>query len=296
MRKCFVKQIAFPTNALKFGALLPPLKIAEKYRPWITASLASLIVGMVMLILDLLFPKGGAIWRNWLSEHSTLTYFCEPASIKALFRHKVDTYSNLGFLFVGVLLFAFGKQDQKLSFKASGFAVIHPIWSKSFGIALMLTFAGSTFFHASLTLSGEVFDLAGVYAAALLPGFFNLHRIQSLRMQKHLPAQPFLITWIAFWILSSLLIFTVSSRIVVGSSLFLIGGTGFYLFLNVKAKSGWGYGIGSVILTTIAASFFVMDILKVGCDPKSWFQAHGMWHLMAASASALYYGFMRKLQ
>jgi hypothetical protein len=193
-------------------------------------------------------------------------------------------------------MWGYARRDQVQNLPNPGFGIIHPIWSKAFGTALFCTFLGSTFFHASLTLSGEALDLAGVYAAALLPGFFNLHRIQSLRKRRRLPAKPFLLAWLAFWLISSLLIFTVSSRIVVGTSLLLIGGTGFYLFLKVHARRGWGFGASSVGLTLVAAMFFVMDIQKVGCDPGSWYQAHGLWHLMAAMASGLYYAFMRRLQ
>ncbi len=236
------------------------------------------------------------MWRNWFTEHNTLVYFCEPASIKELFRHKVDTYTNLGFFFLGILVFAYGKLDQKMNNPQTGFAVIHPSWSIWFGLALISTFVGSTFFHASLTWWGEIFDLIGVYAAALLPGFFNLHRIQSLKKQKRLPARSFLVAWALFWLLSSLLIFTVSSRVVMGGSMLLIGATGFYLFLQVKARRAWAFGASSLVLTFIAASFFVMDVKKVGCDPVSWYQAHGTWHLLAALASGMYYAFMRQLQ
>jgi hypothetical protein len=250
--------------------------------------------------VDLAFPAGATIWTGWVTEQETLVYFCEPATVDAVFRHKVDTYTNLGFFFWGVLVLAFGWMDRKAqqagnSMAGNRFLATHPIWSLWFGMALLGTFAGSTFFHASLTREGEFLDLAGVYAAALLPGFFNLHRLVSLWARRLLPAWPFLLAWGLIWLLTSLLIFRLSSRVVVPGALVLIGLTGFLLWLQVHPRRGWGFAGGSAGLTALAATFFVFDIQKVGCDPGSWYQAHGIWHLIIAAAAGAYYGFMRRV-
>lgn len=246
-----------------------------------------------MVALDLAFPHGGLMWRDWVTERNTLVYFCEPATVEALFRHKVDTYTNLGFFFFGSLMLAFARRDRRV--EAGGFAMVHSVWSVWFGLALLSTFVGSTLFHASLTRSGEALDLAGVYAAALLPGFFNVHRLGRLWLKRRIPAAPFLIAWGIFWLGTSLFIFRLSSRIVVPSGIALIGITGFLLWLRVHPRNGWWYAAGSLTLTALAATFFIFDILKVGCDPGSWYQAHGLWHVLAASAAGAYYGFMRRL-
>ena len=268
---------------------LSPLK-----KPWLIAALATLVMGLVMAALDLGLPQGGELWRGWVQEHSTLVYFCEPASIAAFFRQKIDTYTNLGFFFAGSLMLVYARVDRRQA--ATGFAIVHPQWSRCFGLALLMTFAGSSLFHASLTRSGEALDLAGTYAAVLLPGFFNLHRLFSLWQRRHLPAWPFLLAWMLIWLLSSLLIFRLSSRVVVPFGLGLIGITGFILFWTVHPRRGWWFAGSSIVLTVSAGTFFVMDIEKVGCDPGGWYQAHGLWHLLGAAASASYYGFMRRLQ
>jgi hypothetical protein len=46
----------------------------------------------------------------------------------------------------------------------------------------------------------------------------------------------------------------------------------------------------------MAATFFVFDIRKVGCDPESWYQAHALWHLLSGAAAFTYYGFMRRIE
>jgi hypothetical protein len=262
--------------------------------PWAVAFLATVIMGLLMALVDLALPHGGDFWRDWVTEHSTIVYFCEPASVMAFFRQKVDVYTNLGFFFVGALLLAYARSDRDSS--VGGFAVVHAAWSRWFGLALWMTFAGSSLFHASLTRSGEALDLAGTYATALLPGFFNLHRLWSLGLRRRLPPWPFVTAWLLIWLTASLLIFRVSSRVVVPSGLLLIGITGFLLFLKVHPRRGWWFAGSSVVLTVLAASFFVMDIRRVGCDPGGWYQAHGVWHLLAAGAAGTYYGFMRRLQ
>jgi hypothetical protein len=256
--------------------------------------LATLVMGLVMAALDLGLPGGGAFWRDWVTEHSTLIYFCEPASVEAFFRQKIDTYTNLAFFFAGCLLLGFARRDRDST--SSGFAVVHPQWSIWFGWAMIATFAGSSLFHASLTRSGEALDLAGTYATALLPGFFNVHRVFSMGMRRRLPSRPFVGAWLVVWLVCSLLIFRLSSRVVVPSGLLLIGVSGFILFWKVKPRRGWWFAGSSIALTVLAATFFVMDIQKVGCDPSGWYQAHGLWHILSASAALCYYGFMRRLE
>lgn len=261
--------------------------------PWLVALVATLLMGLAMCLADLALPRGGDIWRDWVTEHSTLVYFCEPATIEALLRQKVDTYTNLGFFFVGALLLGYARADRGAV--AGGFAGAHPQWSRWFGIALCMTFAGSSLFHASLTRSGEALDLAGTYAAALLPGFFNLHRLWSLVTRRRLPTWPFISAWLAVWLTCSLLIFTLSSRVVVPGGLLLIGLTGFALWLKLRPRRGWYWAASSILLTVLAGLFFVLDIQKIGCDPQGLYQAHGLWHLLAAAAAGVYYGFMRRV-
>jgi hypothetical protein len=278
-------------------------------RPFTVAAVAMLAMGLAMVAVDGAFPAGGNIWKEWVTEQSTLVYFCEPASVEAVFRHKVDTYTNLGFFFWAVVVLVFGQMDRRRgvggvettqsverNLSHTPFVAGHPIWSTAFGLAMLSTFLGSTFFHASLTRDGEMFDLAGVYAAALLPGFFNVHRLVSLWKRRRIPAWPFLVAWGVAWLVTSLLIFRLSSRVVVPGGLVLIGLTGFLLWLQIRPRRGWWFAGGSVILTAVAAVFFVLDIRKVGCDPGSWYQAHGIWHLVIAGAAGAYYGFMRKLE
>ncbi len=251
-------------------------------------------MGLLMALLDRAFPQGGSLWRDWVTEQSTLVYFCEPATIEALFRQKVDTYSNLGFFFIAMVMFAYARADRRES--RDGFASVHPIWSTWYGVASLATFLGSTLFHASLTRSGEAMDLAGVYAAVLLPGFFNLHRIGTLWKRQRIAAWPFLLVWSIVWITSSVLIFTVSSRVIVLAGLLLIGISGFVLWLRVRPRKGWWFAGSSILVTAMAATFFVFDIRKVGCDPESWYQAHALWHLLSGAAAFTYYGFMRRIE
>jgi hypothetical protein len=279
-------------KVLSWRPMLAPL---PKYfsSPWSIAFLSTCLVLIGMAVLDWAFPNGGSLWNGLITEHETLVYFCEPTVIEALFRQKVDTYSNVGFFFLGILVLAYAWQDHGNT--SGGFATSVRSWSYFYGIALLTTFAGSTFFHASLTRIGEATDLAGVYAAVLMPGFFNLHRVACFLKQRRLPSWPFLAVWAVVWIVCSLLIFRLSSRVVAPSGLLLIGLSGFFLFLKVKPRKGWGFAASSVVMTFVAATFFVFDIQKTGCEPNSIWQAHSIWHLLAACAAGLYYGFMRRL-
>lgn len=44
----------------------------------------------------------------------------------------------------------------------------------------------------------------------------------------------------------------------------------------------------SILVLAFSFGLFIMDELKIGCEPKSWFQLHSLWHLGTAVSLYLY--------
>lgn len=259
--------------------------------PFYQAILLSLIMLGVMAGLDIGFPEGGVFWDQFFTERSTLDYFCETSTPKALFRHKVNTYSNIGYFLAGTWTLLRGLRDRKRG--GQTYLRRHPEWSILFGLACYLVFAGSTLFHAGLTVWTEWADLAGVYAVALAIGFLNLHRLQGLWLRRHTASWPFIMLYFLTWIAACATIFSVKSwYLVLGAFAIIALGGAAILWATASGRAKWWF-VASMGFTLIAVGFFAADINRIGCDPHFWIQQHSNWHLGAATAFILYYRFVR---
>jgi hypothetical protein len=260
-------------------------------RPFFQALLASLIVLGLLIGLDLGFPKGGSFWDQYFTEESTIDFFCEASSREALFRHKVNTYSNIFYFLAGAWGIIKGLRDIRRGGRT--FLRRHPVWSLLYGSSAVLVFLGSTLFHAGLTVWTEWADLAGVYAIALTLGCMTLHRVRGLMLRQHTPAWPFVALYFVLWGLACASIFTVKSWYLVLGTIAVIGIGGYLIhrFTAPGKTSRWFFA--SMAFTALAVAFFAADIRRIGCDPQAWIQPHGLWHISAALAFMLLYRFIR---
>jgi hypothetical protein len=244
-----------------------------------------------MAIPDLIWQDGSRVWENLFTESATLIYFCEPAIEDAFIRQPADTYSNLGFLFVGVVMLVYAIQD--LRRPRQSFVQQYPIWSFLYAAAMIGTFLGSAFFHASLSRIAEWVDLAAVFAAAWLPVSFNFHRLQAHFRKRNVAVGPWLLFYFVLLLLSCLSIFRVNAWWTFPTAIVMIGLSSVWLQSKGKWPGGWKWISGSMAMTFFAAMWFVFDIQRILCDADSWLQPHAIWHLCDAAAVGLFYGFMR---
>ncbi|MEM6273252.1 MAG: hypothetical protein AAF998_27845 [Bacteroidota bacterium] len=262
-------------------------------RPFVIAAVTTLVIAVLLALPDLITQDGADAWDSLFTERNTLWYFCEPPQIDRFIRQPSDTYSNLGFLFVGVVMLGFAQRDRKS--RAPTFIVRNWIWSVLYGWALVLTFLGSGFFHASLTWFGEWIDLVAVFAVGWLPVVVNFHRLQEAQGPQTSSRWLWLAVYLALWLLSSYSIFRVKAWFTFPAVLGLIGLSSVWVQVRCGTRRSRGWMMGSIGLTLLAIMWFVFDIKRIGCDPESWFQPHAMWHLTNAAAAGCFYGFMRRV-
>lgn len=260
-------------------------------RPFTHALLASLIVLAIMVGLDLGFPRGGSFWDQFVTEENTLDFFCEQSAHGALFRHKVNTYTNLLYFFAGAWGILKGLSDIRRGGRT--YLRRHPEWSFLYGAGAVLVFAGSTLFHAGLTVWTEWADLAGVYAIALMLGCMTLHRVRGLLVRQHTASWPFIVLYVVLWSAACASIFTIKSWYLVLGAIAVIAGGGLLILRHTAPDKSWRWFAGSMGFAVLAVAFFAMDIQRIGCDPQAWIQPHGNWHICAALSFLLYYRFVR---
>lgn len=273
--------------------MLRSKSVVVSSRPYWIALLACICAGLGMAIPDLMLEDGGRLWLDFYTEHQTITYFCEPASVDAFIRQPADTYSNLGFLYIGVVMLVFAFQDRRR--EPTIFLHQYPIWSFLYAGALIATFLASGFFHASLTRFAEWLDLAAVFAAALLPVFFNFHRLQAHYQKQTASVGPWITIYLASLTLACISIFQINAWWTFPAAILMIALSSVWLQLVGRWPGGWKWALGSMLMTAFAAMWFVFDIQRILCDSQSWLQPHALWHLSDAAAVGIYYGFMRKV-
>lgn len=244
-----------------------------------------------MAIPDLLLHNGSWIWEGFYTEQSTLIYFCETVIPNAFIRQPADTYSNLGFLFVGVVMLVFARQDRRQSPRL--FLQQHPIWSYLYAAALIATFLCSGFFHASLSRFAEWLDLAAVFASVWIPVCFCFHRLYSHHRKRSGPVVPWLSLYFVLLLLSCLSIFRINAWWTFPAAILLVGLSSAWLQSAGRFPGGWKWVVASILMTLFAAMWFIFDIRRILCDSESWLQPHALWHLFDAAAAGCFYGFMR---
>jgi hypothetical protein len=144
---------------------------------------------------------------------------------------------------------------------------------------------GSAFFHASLTLIGQFFDVLGMY---LLTSFMLSYALKRL------------LGWsekimIGFYILTSLLLswllieFPETRRYVFALVLLLaIASEVLYRRLRTPRLCIRWWNVGFLLLA-VGYVIWILDNTKVLCSPMSLLQGHAIWHILGASAVVLLY-------
>src|SRR4051812_40319119 len=118
-------------------------------------------------------------WATWSTAGGNAFHFCEMNRMNELVRQPSNTWSNLGYLWVGLFALTLGVHDLKYpGRKASdNFLVRYPAFSIMFGLSAIYLFIGSFFFHASLSVFFQKLDQAGLYSVVIMMLTFNLYKI-----------------------------------------------------------------------------------------------------------------------
>lgn len=231
-----------------------------------------------------------ALYFGWFgSPTGAGTSFCE-AGYSGLIKQPVNTWSNLGFIIVGLYI---GYKESKRPQNYSKNLFSKGLFFSTFYATLaVLLGPGSMALHATTTRIGGFFDMLAMFMIASF-----LVSYASKRLFNLLPLEFFtiFIVLMAICIYFEFQTFKVpfvghAGSFVFGILLILASIIElFQIFIrNVKIKVGWGI---SAILAMVLA-FYIWNISLTGkpfCDPSSLVQGHGIWHLLNATSIFLLY-------
>ncbi|GAB4044104.1 ceramidase domain-containing protein [Spirosoma jeollabukense] len=256
---------------------------------------AYLTIGMLLLWVGLDTWLDGTAWAGLpISQSAVTVEYCEFNHVHRFFHQPINTYSNLAYFFLGVLLLQIAWADHTQRGKLGLNRLANfPMLSALLGGCFVYLGVGSAFFHASLTYLGQRVDMNATYSIMLtLVGIalYHIgHRLRWTPAQKTIWVLALLILIGAFFKIALLI---PSSRLV---PVLILGLNGLMIINYVqfrKERSLWLIGL-SIVLIGAAIKIRTLDVQKVGCDPYSIFQGHALWHVLTGLSSFCSYSFFR---
>jgi len=190
--------------------------------------------------------------------------FCEsvrPAGI----RQPSNSASSFAFVLVAILILARGRSRRIAALFALTLAVI--------GI-------GSAYYHATLSFTGQFFDVLGMYLIATLALILSVDKV------RRLSASTMIISYIASNAVLSLVLYVAPQFRRWIFALLLFGIIGAELKDRARERR---YLIKAIVIMAVAFIIWVIDFSRIACAPTSIVQGHAIWHILGAvSAWYLY--------
>jgi hypothetical protein len=209
----------------------------------------------------------------------------EPAAIEFCERRlcawvvePANTWSNIGFVLVGLLiLFKVGKESRPDL--------------KMIGLTAVLVGIGSTLFHMTGTRWGEVIDVSAMYLISSLFIVFAAQRLWALPMSRFVMTYLVLatVTMAALVLSKTNGIWLFAAHITVAVLLEL------QAFRTLSSRAQYR-DLGLMAITfTVAFTSWALDVRHIICNPDNHiFGGHALWHLANATCLWFYYRFQKQ--
>ena len=240
-----------------------------------------------------------AFWDPWAQATGNAFHFCESNRMEQLIRQPSNTWSNLGYLLVGLFALTLGVQDFKQTGRkqSDNFLVRYPIFSILFGVSSLYLFMGSFLYHASLTSYFQKLDQTGLYSVIVMILSFNLYKIFPLiRIKGEWKSSHAMM--VAFAMGLNYLIFTrlwkIDINILFPTLILIIFITSVYYLLFINREHYFtNYLWAALFILVLAGIIWILDRTNVVCSPDSMLQGHALWHLLTAASILFIYLYYR---
>lgn len=209
------------------------------------------------------------------------TCFCEAVHVDEVVRQPSNTVSSFGFVLVGLLIVT-----ASLGLVSSVSKLIS-LYGIALGLMVVIVGLGSAYYHASLTFTGQFFDILGMYLMASFVLMYAVQRLYGLSFRRSIALYVLLnicLTGMQI-LIPDLRRYTFAIVLVVGLIVEFM-----YLKRHPIITARWLYmGLG---LFAFAYVIWILDNSRILCVPDSLLQGHAVWHLLGACATGclfLYY-------
>jgi len=262
-------------------------------RIYIISFLATILMFVVFVFFNNYLD--GSVWNGMKICDSRINgVYCELDRANDFFHQKINTYSNLFFFFLGIIVIQIAYFDRKdKTIVPKNLIQQFPLISFFFGCCLIYLCLASSFFHASLTWIGERADMNATYSIAITLIGISCYRL----FIKQDTSNKFKIWYVLFLFFIVLLFIEIylytSSFVLLPLLILVIVICTVTNYLQNKEKFNVYLQILSLLFMVSAFILRTLDVNKIGCDPTSFYQGHSLWHLFTGMSVFLLYYFYR---
>lgn len=242
----------------------------------ITIVLSIILLGMAYFLDH--HPSFINFWGDsTLGTAGRYAEYCELNRMNAFLRQKMNSYSNIGFAFAGFLLL----------FQNNIHGRLPKFFRWYYGIFLILLGIGSGYYHASLSLDGQRWDMLGTYGIPFSAFTLSLQGAIAKNNNRLLVIlTTLLVVFLVAYFISPF--YNLSGKIL--PPVFLLTTLLTIIYIkNEPHKKLFYYGTSSIICLASAIFFRTIDVKKIACDPESLYQGHSLWHFLTAASAFLVY-------
>lgn len=236
-------------------------------------------------------------WEGWRPATCMPSHcFCEhlrPGTI----RQPSNTFSNLGFVLVGLVILSmigFDRKRRSLGHQDIPNNLLNsvPTYTHIYGWVMILVGLWSVFYHASLTFVGQWFDVMAMY---LLATFIILYAVaRTFRWSGTQFALGYLLSNSLLGLL--LAVAPVARRYMFGALLLVGLLTEIYDRFHRHTPIALRYLMASALSLCLAFTVWILDLRHILCSPHSLWQGHALWHILCAVAGGFLYLYYRSEQ
>jgi hypothetical protein len=207
--------------------------------------------------------------------------FCERIRLGVI-RQPINTWSNLGFIFAGVMALAAAVHDFALTrhpYPANPMRA-HWLYPIIYGAAAILIGIGSMVYHSSLVFFGQVVDVIAMYLLTSFMVFYNVSRLRRVKGGAFLLIYVLANVALGYasirWPVLRRYIFVVLLLAVLVSEI--------AVRRKGRSRGNVSYFAGALAGLILACVSWILDITRMICLPDSWLQVHALWHVFMAVA------------
>lgn len=259
----------------------------------------TVLVSIALVILYDVF-KYHDFWTPLKPATGNAAHFCELNRFGELVVQPSNTWSNLGFLLVGITCISIAIRDHKYHdrINVSNLLARTPAFSVLIGASAIFLFIGSFMYHASLTWFFQKVDQNGMYFIMISLFAYNVYKLKPVITinGEEKSSHPYIIVgavlmmilfFTTIWRINIMILFP--SLIVLFFAMNIVNNK---LFQDQRKPHTRILRAGG--LSMLAATFiWIMDVTDVWCIPTSIFQGHALWHMLTASAIMIIYLYYR---
>jgi hypothetical protein len=238
-------------------------------------------------------------WQTWRQALGNATHFCELNRFDQLIVQPSNTWSNLGYIIIGLILIGIAKNDHKYEHRhnVNNLLAKFPGFSYLIGFSVLYMGFGSFMYHATLTYFFQKLDQTGMYFLIIGLISYTLFKIfpkLKYKGKMYVSNKFFIVAAVITQLLFFFFLWKLPINILFPALIIAFFTTNFILIAKIRNSiSVISLLKASLITFLIAASVWVLDITNKLCSPTSIFQGHALWHLINTASIFLIYLYYR---